>query len=264
MKNLPGDMTHLDEKLFTMAITTGPDPRICPVAALDSQLELLASKGEEVPIGMPNYLFRTARNFGTQILATPASEETMRGVAKWAANVVGRTMTFKDMARRSAMSCLVNSGELSIAECARYFHVAPGRLSVYHRSGADAHVKAAEILAGVPKDEDVEPERSQSTTPLDYGAGLEVSPGSAPNLVPSDVPSPTRGIEPLLSQVKAANRRRCDYFHFSLINTAIFHSLYGKQPMAAHPGPIPRELLDSDDSDYAPPPSRTATPKKYP
>jgi hypothetical protein len=35
MKNLPGDLNHVDHKPFSLLITSGDDPRTCPIRAID-------------------------------------------------------------------------------------------------------------------------------------------------------------------------------------------------------------------------------------
>ena len=72
-----------------------------------------------------------------------------RGVAMWVRGVLGRgnNFVFRDIGRRPVMTKLVNSPDLSVDDAAKYMHVHPRTLSVYHRMGAEKRCLAAEILA---------------------------------------------------------------------------------------------------------------------
>jgi hypothetical protein len=113
MKNIPGDLNHVDEKLFTLMITEGVNPQVCPVLAIEAQVALLAKHGAPLPAGAPNYLFRSMKcTTMKKIPPQPISKEFFRGISNWVSGVLERPVTFKDLARRAAMSRLVNSGDI--------------------------------------------------------------------------------------------------------------------------------------------------------
>ncbi len=79
----------------------------------------------------------------------PTSDEMYRGV--------GRRLTIKDVARRSAMTRLSNAPDVGLMDVAAYFGVHKNTVSVYHKMGKSIPVKAAALLSrgsvGAPKSE---------------------------------------------------------------------------------------------------------------
>ena len=175
MKNMPGTLDHVDAKLFSQRVVESDEPLLCPIRAIDSQLRLVQEVDAAAGVQDPSqgFLFRTVRNFGITLGTLPTTEEMYRGVAAWVSSVIGRKLTFKDVARRAAISRLVNSGLMSIADCARYFRLHPHTIQVYHRATRDAPNRAAHILAKVKgerasqcKREGLEPAHQNVVVPI--------------------------------------------------------------------------------------------------
>jgi hypothetical protein len=67
MKNHPAKLSVTDQKLLTNLILMSDTPSICPVRAIDSQIELFSRIAVPVPPGAPAFLFRSIRNTTTAI-----------------------------------------------------------------------------------------------------------------------------------------------------------------------------------------------------
>lgn len=146
MKNLPATMTSVDAALFKQVLVQGDDPDLCPIAALDRQMELLGkcnAKPEE------NFLFRAASLHAKTVLPKPAGRDIFFSIAGWVSSILGRTLTFKDVGRRAAMTRAANSG-VSLQDVAKYFGVHRNTVAVYHKMGNSVPVQIAKILVGHP------------------------------------------------------------------------------------------------------------------
>ena len=73
-----------------------------------------------------------------------------RGVGKWVAKVLGRKLTFKDLARRVVMTKLANSDEITVADAAKYLGLTMPTLEVYHQMDKKTPDMAANILSRAP------------------------------------------------------------------------------------------------------------------
>ncbi|EPS58297.1 hypothetical protein M569_16518 [Genlisea aurea] len=144
MKNLSGSFAKADAALFRQVIVSGDDPLTCPVAAVARQQALLEMAPNK---GHTNWLFRTCRPISPHLSDEPVSDEMFRGVAAWASMVVQRRCTFKDVARRAAMTRLASDSALSREDVAKYFGVNRNTVAVYHQMARGTPFQAGAILA---------------------------------------------------------------------------------------------------------------------
>jgi hypothetical protein len=143
MKNHDTGFTNADAALFRQVITPADDPLLCPIAAVDRQRAL--PRGPDQSDTTTQWLFRTVRPGDVALSGQQTSEETYRGVARWVSGCVGRTVTFKDVGRRSVMTRLANS-PMPNAEVAKHLGVHRSTIAVYHRTHADTPRDMARIL----------------------------------------------------------------------------------------------------------------------
>jgi hypothetical protein len=109
---------------------------------------------EKAPPGKDgNWLFRSAKYTVNTLLPLQTSPETYRGVAAWVTSKVDRRLTFKDVARRAAMTRLANAPDLSLDDVAKYFMVHRNTIQIYHQMSRSTPVKAATILSRGTKSE---------------------------------------------------------------------------------------------------------------
>ena len=132
MKNLPADMDHVDRALFQQVLVAGPDAKYCALEALALQFALL-EKAKEAGRDA-QWLFRTVWTYGATLTAQQCGEDTTRGVADWVSKIVGRRLTWKDVARRAAMTRLANDPSVSADDIAKYFGVTRTTVAVYHQA----------------------------------------------------------------------------------------------------------------------------------
>ena len=74
---------------------------------------------------------------------------TVRGVALWVRQVLGRKVTFKDCARRVVFTKLANSKHVSLHDAAKAVGVRPRTMDRYHVGADNIQDRAAAILATV-------------------------------------------------------------------------------------------------------------------
>ena len=148
MKNLPSDLGRADAAMFKQVIVAGPEEKYCAVAAIQRQ-QALARKAPQSPEEGQNWLFRNCKLNSVRLGVASTTEETYRGVAKWVSGVLGRKVTFKDVARRAAMTRLANASDVPLAEVAKYFGVHTNTVQIYHQGGRNMAQLAASILSGV-------------------------------------------------------------------------------------------------------------------
>ena len=153
MKNLVPSLSRFDTALFKQQIIERQDERVCAVKGFYRQLELI----KKAPVAEPNYLFRTTFYWSPALGSKGCSENTWVGVYQWVSKVIGRRVTFKDIARRVAMTKLANSTMISMPDAAKFLGVQLKTLMVYHRKDKNAANKCATILA----------EPDQSVAPLE-------------------------------------------------------------------------------------------------
>ena len=158
MKILIQDVSKADLILFKCPIIQGDHPMFCAVAAIERQIKLLQSIGCNHG---DNWLFRPCTTWGTTLEGNQATVELFRGVADWVTSALDQKRTFKDIGRRAAMTRLVNSGEMSIADIAKYFGVSRTTVEKYHRLAKTAPLKAAGILSGVKEDAQLKEEEGE-------------------------------------------------------------------------------------------------------
>ena len=151
MKNLPANLSHVDTALFEQLLVAGDDPTFCPVAAIDRQRALLARATTSSEPGA-NWLFRTVRFFSDTLGSKPTTNEMFRGTAKWVSSTLNRQMTWKDVARRAAMTRLANCDDISLEDVAKYFGVHRNTIRVYHRMTRETPLRAARILSGLKEE----------------------------------------------------------------------------------------------------------------
>ncbi len=143
MKNHDAGFTNADAALFRQVIMPADDPLLCPIAAVDRQRALPRGSDQSDPT--TQWLFRTVRPGDAALSAHQSGEDTYRGVSRWVSACVGRTVTFKDVGRRSVMTRLANS-PMPSAEVAKHLRVHRSTIAVYHRTHADTPRDMARIL----------------------------------------------------------------------------------------------------------------------
>ena len=116
MKQHEAKFSTTDQKLFSLLITSSALPALCPVRAIDAPTSMLQRLQKPLQEGEDNFLFRMLRNTTQQVSPSPISDDFFRGLSMWVSSILERKVTFKDLARRTAISRWVNSGELPIAE----------------------------------------------------------------------------------------------------------------------------------------------------
>ena len=117
--------------------------------------------------------------FSLKVRKTAASREFSCGVARWVSDIVGRPLTFKDVARRAAMTRLANELSLSVQEKAKYFGVATRTMAVYHRMQRETPVTAARSLSTFTKEEKQQNAKRQKTK-VEEAASSSVQASVAP------------------------------------------------------------------------------------
>ncbi len=65
--------------------------------------------------------------------------------------LLGRKVTFKDLARRVVFTKLANNDEISAADAAKHMGVQKDTIMVYHQKGKETSDQAARILSALPK-----------------------------------------------------------------------------------------------------------------
>jgi hypothetical protein len=148
MKNMPSDLARADAAMFKQVVVSSVDERFCAMAAIKRQMALVAKAPRSSEEG-ENFLFRSCTLNNVRLSAGPTTEEMYRGLAKWTSDTLGRKMTFKDIARRAAMTRLANASEVPLAEVAKYFGVHTNKIQIYHQAGKNMAQLAAAILSGV-------------------------------------------------------------------------------------------------------------------
>lgn len=142
MKNKPAKQQTASSPLHRQLIFKHQDTKLCGVAAYNRQVKLLGSHKPE------DYLFRGIKNLSKAIPQGPPSYSSCRGAAKWAGDLLGRPLTFKDCARRPVFTKLANS--LSSYDAAKAMGVKPQTLANYHRaSSSSVNHQAANVLRQV-------------------------------------------------------------------------------------------------------------------
>lgn len=144
MKNHQGSLDRVDAQLLKQQVLACADARFCAVAAYARQCALERAAATD---GTEDYLFRSCPGPYAKVLGPKqAGVSLFRGVYQWVSKVLDRKLTFKDIARRVVMTKLANAPDMSDNDVAKYLHVHPRTVAVYHRSGATKKQRAAEIL----------------------------------------------------------------------------------------------------------------------
>ena len=186
-KNLPGDVSKVDAALFRQQVFPCNDKRFCPIEAYRRQCSLLegAPKGE--------YPFRAVSYYSKQLGADAPGEGIFCGVGFWASKVLGRKLTFKDVARRVVMTKLANSDEITPADAAKYLGVTIPTLGVYHQMGKATPNVAANILGRAPAKAVMNPNPSVPPFAKRVDGVHTMLPASVPplHIGPTLVPYPT-------------------------------------------------------------------------
>ena len=146
MKNLAASLTKIDKALFKLQIVQCIDEWFCAIATFKRQLKLLEDVGEVER----NYLFRTSHFWSKTRGTKKSSADTSRGAAIWVSKVLGRHITFKDIARRVAMTKLANDPNISSVDAAKYLGVQVRTPMVYHRKDKESIEKGCPHSFALP------------------------------------------------------------------------------------------------------------------
>ncbi len=143
MKNLPARQSTASVPLHHQTIFPNSRTKLCGLEAYKRQIKLLP---EAVSPEEPFF-----RGFKTLTKETPSKAPayaTCMGAAKWVSGILGRSVTFKDLARRPVFTKLAN--EMSVFDAAKAVGVRPQTIGRYHRaSHSDVSRRAAEVLCNV-------------------------------------------------------------------------------------------------------------------
>jgi hypothetical protein len=155
MKNLQQTMDKNETVIFKQTMITGDDPRFCPVAAFNRQLNILdVDVTSEVP------LFQSCPAFAGKFVGKVAKYSTYRGVAEWVSKVVGRNLTFRQCSRNVVFTKLANDQSTSDSDKAKFMGVCPKTIAVYHKTSDEKRFACSAVVCNVRVD-DVKKKKSQ-------------------------------------------------------------------------------------------------------
>ena len=231
MKNLPASFNNVDKALFKQRIGECADTKFCPIVAFERQLSLLPEgKGA---------LFRAVSLNSKKSSDKRGGYGIFRGASNWVGEVVGRPdLTYKDIARRVAITKLCNSG-IPQAEVAAYLGVRTNTLDVYFRSALGIPNQAANILSKYAPNPKVEVDASSAPSANGGGSGADGSGASGAGAA-SSASGSTWGLQSSTSSTGATGSTR-------LVEevVAISHVPSGRDCVSAI---APPEYIDVDES----------------
>lgn len=131
MKNRPAKYAKTHVPPHKQKVLQNPNPKLCAVSALVRQIALLPP--DHTPT---SYLFPEVFRFsvkGHKGKDRRAAYGSIRGLVSWIRGIIKRPVTFKDCARRPAMTALTNA--LGAYNAAAVIGVKPRTVATYHRPG---------------------------------------------------------------------------------------------------------------------------------
>ena len=144
MKNLQQTMDKNETVIFKQTMITGDDPRFCPVAAFNRQLNIL-----EVDVSSSVPLFQSCSAFAAKFSGKVAKYGTYRGVADWVSKIVGRSLTFRQCSRNVVFTKLANDPCASDNDKAKFMGVSPKTIAVYHKTSDEKRFACSVVVCNV-------------------------------------------------------------------------------------------------------------------
>ena len=184
MKNLQQTMDKNETVIFKQTMITGDDPRFCPVAAFNRQLNILdVDVTSEVP------LFQSCPAFAGKFVGKVAKYSTYRGVAEWVSKVVGRNLTFRQCSRNVVFTKLANDQSTSDSDKAKFMGVCPKTIAVYHKTNDEKRFACSAVVCNVRVDDEKKEEPiATKVEPGEADAKMETAPEPPKKSVPSAAP----------------------------------------------------------------------------
>lgn len=121
------------------------NPELCPIEAIVRQLQLV----RDIPMKDRNFLFRKCSPRHNGLSDMQATTSALDKCSDWVSSVLNVRFRWKGIARAAGVSRILEGGEVSRDELARYLGIDPLNLSHYDRGNSDnTRAKVARALVG--------------------------------------------------------------------------------------------------------------------